>query len=180
MRRWITYIRWIGFLLPLWLPQAWASDSQLSLHLATLQAEAITEERGDEVYLSISKYSNKNPPEEFRVPSKPLNWFFKKMDSIKNINLWEGKISEDETLKLVISVVEQDIPPWDVDDLIGTVQVNIQYAKSDRPQVTWMIPKMDGQPEIDDLGPVQDHGRHYVLRGENSKYDLVLHLHVGR
>lgn len=155
-----------------------AKEHRLVLILDKIKAESLSEDRGDEVYLSVSKYSNKGAPEEVRVPDKPRYWQFRKLDSIKNIVLWQGKIASEESLRFDISVVEQDFPPWDIDDLIGTLRVIIQEEK-DHLKIQWSIPKMDGQPQIDDLGPVREHGHHFVLHGENSKYQAVFLIQEG-
>jgi hypothetical protein len=149
------------------------AEEALQLKLIHLQAEALSEENGDEVYISVTKYSNLNPPEEFRIPSSPDNWFFKRLAEIKNVTLWQGNLIKGEEIKLMISITEQDFPPWDVDDLIGTLQVTLKEVKG-RLVEEWRIPTMDGQPKIEDKGPVADKGRRYILHGDNSRYEAEL------
>ena len=149
------------------------AEETLRLKLIHLQAEALSEENGDEVYLSVTKYSNQGHPEEFRIPSAPNNWFFKRLYEAKNVTLWEGKLAKGEEVKLMISIAEQDFPPWDVDDLIGTVEVTLKQVKG-RLVEEWSIPAMDGQPKIEDKGAVSGKGRRFVLHGDNSRYDVEL------
>lgn len=149
------------------------AEEALQLKLIHLQAEALSEENGDEVYISVTKYSNLNRPEEFRIPSSPDNWFFKRLTEANNVTLWQGSLAKGEEIKLMISIVEQDFPPWGVDDLIGTLQVMLKEVKG-RLVEEWSIPKMDGQPKIEDRGPVSGKGRRYVLHGDNSRYEAEL------
>jgi hypothetical protein len=149
------------------------AEEILQLKLIRLQAEALSEENGDEVYISVTKYSNLNPSEEFRIPSSPDNWFFKRLAEIRNVTLWQGNLAKGEEIKLMISIAEQDFPPWDVDDLIGTLQVTLKEVKGYLVE-EWSIPTMDGQPKIEDKGPVSGKGRCYVLHGDNSRYEAEL------
>jgi hypothetical protein len=149
------------------------AEEALQLKLIHLQAEALSEENGDEVYISVTKYSNLARPEEFRIPSSPNNWFFKRLNEASNVNLWQGTLAKGEEIRLMISIAEQDFPPWDVDDLIGTVQVTLKEVKG-RLIEEWSIPTMDGQPRIEDKGPVSGKGRRYVLHGDNSRYEAEL------
>lgn len=153
--------------------KALQAEEALQLKLIHLQAEALSEENGDEVYISVTKYSNINPPEEFRIPSSPDNWFFKRLGEASNVILWQGNLAKGEEIKLMISIAEQDFPPWDVDDLIGTLQVTLKEVKG-RLVETWSIPTMDGQPKIEDKGPVSGKGRRYILHGDNSRYEAEL------
>jgi len=183
----VKYVRLVtryGLIVGLWLSfivgtsPAWAKELTVVLKLVRMEAEALTEDNGDEIYISLTKYSNQNPPEELRIPSAPANWFFKKLDRLKDVILWEGQVAVGEELKFMLSVAEQDFPPWDVDELIGTVQVNVKNDKG-RLKPKWSIPKMDGQPVIEDLGIVREQGRRYMLHGDNSKYDIQLSLEAG-
>jgi hypothetical protein len=149
------------------------AQEALQLKLIHLKAEALSEENGDEVYISVTKYSNLNRPEEFRIPSSPNNWFFKRLSEASNVTLWQGSLAKGEEIKLMISIAEQDFPPWDVDDLIGTLQVTLKEVKG-RLIEEWNIPTMDGQPKIEDRGPVSGKGRSYVLHGDNSRYDIEM------
>ncbi len=149
------------------------AEEALQLKLVQLQAEALSEENGDEVYISVTKYSNLARPEEFRIPSSPNNWFFKRLSEASNLSLWQGNLAKGEEIRLMISIAEQDFPPWDVDDLIGTVQVTLKEAKGHWIE-EWHIPTMDGQPRIEDKGSVLGKGRRYILHGDNSRYELEL------
>ncbi|MEY3182066.1 MAG: hypothetical protein RLZ35_51 [Pseudomonadota bacterium] len=149
------------------------AEDKLQVKLINMQAEALSEENGDEVYISVTKYSNQGHPEEFRIPSAPKNWFFKRLSEAKNVTLWEGTVATGEEIKLLISIAEQDFPPWDVDDLIGTLQLDLKRVKG-RLVEAWSIPAMDGQPSIEDKGAVSSKGRRYVLHGDNSRYEIEL------
>jgi hypothetical protein len=149
------------------------AEEALQLKLIHLQGEALSEENGDEVYISVTKYSNLSHPEEFRIPSSPNNWFFKRLNEANNVTLWQGNLVQGEEIKLMISIAEQDFPPWDVDDLIGTLQVTLKEVKG-RLVEEWRIPTMDGQPKIEDRGPVSGKGRRFILHGDNSRYEAEL------
>jgi hypothetical protein len=149
------------------------AEEMLQLKLIHLQAEALSEENGDEVYISVTKYSNIGHPEEFRIPSAPENWFFKRLEEVKNVTLWQGRLIKGEEIKLMITIAEQDFPPLDVDDVVGTLRVNLKEEHG-RLVEEWLIPEMDGQPKIEDKGPVSGKGRRYVLHGDNSRYEAEL------
>ena len=83
-------------------------------------------QQGDEIYLSITEFHSSRDARHITVPSQPVHWPSKALPQVKDLRLWGGSLKEGESLELIISVIEQDAAPWNIDDLIGTVKVKLR------------------------------------------------------
>lgn len=127
---------------------------------------------GDEIYVNITEYSSVDKPAMHRVPEYPSHWLSKYIDKVKDVTLWQKAIQDEESVELIISVVESDAPPWDVDDLIGSVKLKV-YIEKGKLEQEWSIPnkaivKTAGEKD------------HFVLTGDGAEYKISLNLKLDK
>jgi hypothetical protein len=123
---------------------------------------------GDQVYVNITEYSSIDKPTMHRIPEYPSHWLSKYIDKVKNVPLWNKPIKDAESVELIISVVESDAPPWDVDDLIGSVKLKV-YIEKGKLEQEWSIPNNAIVKKEGEMG-------HFVLTGDGAEYKISLKL----
>lgn len=145
-----------------------SSKTKFKLEVAMLSANKLSEQGGDEIYISVVEYSNFGKSTYHRVPSYPTYWLSKHLPSVKKVRLWERDFQDGDAAQLIVSVVERDIPPWNVDDLIGSIKINVNQNDGHL-SVEWDPNQYKNEAEVDQLDkdkPV------FVLRGDNSNYKI--------
>lgn len=149
----------------------WANDKILHVTVKLLKIQAMknVEKSGDEVYFSISEYMVKKEPILTRVPIFPLYWKSKDLSMIQDVVLWSGDIKIDHSASVVLTVMEQDLPPFNPDDLIGSVQVKLKNNKG-KIASEWSIPKYRDQPKIEQPDSKVPK---FFMYGDGSKYAVV-------
>jgi hypothetical protein len=146
-----------------------ANSKHVSIKLLKIEAAKTSERSGDEIYFSIISYPNKAEPTIARVPMFPLHWKSKDLKTVTNVMLWEGDLNPGQSTLLVLSLLEQDLPPFNSDDHIGSVQV---ILKNDNGK---LIAKW-GQAHYIDQPKVQQPDikiPKFIMFGNKSKYVTV-------
>jgi hypothetical protein len=87
------------------------------------------EQGGDELYFSVGARTTGHPTEYIRIPQYPDHWLSKRVDSVKNVRLWSGKIADEESVILLIELNEQDAAVLNPDDLLGVMRVRLKNSK---------------------------------------------------
>jgi hypothetical protein len=105
----------------------WAEPQLVTLKLNAIEKFKSTEKRGDELYFHITEYSSLSAPVHRLVPEYPINWLSDYLSDVKNTTLWERSLREGEAVELVLSLTERDVPPWNLDDLVGTIKVKFRH-----------------------------------------------------
>ena len=147
----------------------YAKDLKVNVQLKKIVVEALSEKHGDELYFSVTKYSNKKESTQKRIPMFPTHWLSKNLDTIKNIKLWEDTIQKDEAVQLIISLIEHDSPPWDLDDHIGSVKVTLVNKKG-KLKIDWSIPNLSDQTEVTKL---KKNSPSFILKGDGGRYKVI-------
>ena len=142
-------------------------DQAVAVNLLHLKALQTSERGGDELYMSVTVYPSQGQPSTKQIPQRPLHWLNSHLDKINNLNLWKGKLAVGQSVSLMFSLMEQDAPPWNTDDLIGTVRVHI---KNDAGKIisNWSMPnRIDSPTEVQ-----TQHGaaKLFELNGEGARY----------
>ncbi len=127
---------------------------------------------GDEIYVNITEYSSVDKPAMHRIPEYPSHWLSKYIDKVKDVTLWQKPIQDEESVELIISVVESDAPPWDVDDLIGSVKLKV-YIEKGKLEQEWSIPNKAIVKSEGEKG-------HFVLTGDGAEYKISLKLKLDK
>ncbi len=146
-----------------------ADQDKLNLVVKLESIEKIhsQEERGDELYFSVTEYSSTKSSDHYQVPDFPTHWLSAYLDQVKNVNLWEKELQPDEAIQLIISLVERDVPPWNVDDLIGTVKLKLKW-KNNLLSKEWSIPNQENTARVPDTTNT------FKLTGDEGQYRIVL------
>lgn len=157
------------FLLGLCSGIAMAKDLDARVMLKSIKVINPSEAGGDELYFHITQYSSNGTSQESRVPAYPSHWLSSQAPQLKNVVLWRGNISDKESLRLVITLAEQDLAPFNPDDSLGAVQLNIQNTQGKLKQ-EWVIPVFEEENEVEKLG--RPKSNRYVFKGASSRYDV--------
>lgn len=83
------------------------------------------EKNGNEIYVGISEFNSNGKNRYYTIPQSPVYWPKKSVMQISNFQLWQGKLPAGGATEVIISLIEKDTPPWDLDDLIGIVKVKM-------------------------------------------------------
>ena len=151
-----------------------SKERNVVVKLTHIEAVKTTERSGDELYFSISQYSNKETPHLFRIPMYPLHWLSKELPALKNVKLWEGKIADNQSILLVVSLLGLDLEPFNGDDHIGSVQVKLAN-KQGKVISKWGQPKFVDQPEVQQPNLKIPS---YIMLGDGGKYKVVFKVEV--
>ncbi len=153
---------------------AWAAKS-LTPELIMMHINPIKtlESSGDELYIDIAEYPSSGKASHYRIPKHPLHWPSRHVKKLKEISLWHKTIEPEQAVTLVISLLEQDTPPWNTDDLIGTVRVRIKNVNG-KLEYSWSIPNRADSPISvkSRFGTAQK----FELLGDGGNYELFLRL----
>jgi len=159
----------------IWLP-VWAKNMQ-SLHpainLVAMESQVTSERRGDELYMTVTVYPSQGRPSHYKVPSHPMYWSSEHLDQINNLKLWDGDIKQGEAVTLVLSLIEMDVPPWNTDDLVGTVRVHMRN-NAGRLESSWSMPNRVDDPAV--ASGTNGTVKTFQLTGEGSNYRISLGL----
>jgi len=139
----------------------------VAVNLLHLKALNTSERGGDELYMSVTVYPSQGKSSTKQIPQRPLHWLNKHLEKINNLNLWSGDLAPGQSVSILLSLMEQDAPPWNTDDLIGTVRVHI---KNDNGKLisSWSMPnRIDSPTEV-----YTKHGpaKLFELTGEGARY----------
>lgn len=142
-----------------------------SIQLARLDVVKTSEKSGDELYFSVTVYPNKGRPSHYEVPRHPLHWPSKHLDKLKQAEMWKGTLHNGESASIILSLIERDAPPWNTDDLIGSIRVDVKNSKGHL-EATWGMPNRAESAIIVNTpkGPV----RRFELTGQHSQYFVYL------
>lgn len=145
------------------------ANNHIELKLEGIEKIHAQESHGDELYFSITEYSSSEAARHYQVPDFPTHWLSDYLGSVKNIVLWKRDLNEGESVSLIISLVERDVPPWNVDDLLGSVKLKVKREKN-RLLKEWSIPNQSNTKKL------MDHMNAFVLTGDEGEYHLLLKL----
>ena len=109
------------------------SIKKVSLVLKKITAIKTSEKGNDELFFDVLEFGSNRKPKHFHVPSHPHHWPSFILNKIKDITLWQGALNEAGDVNIIVSLLEKDMPPWSLNDLIGSFKINITI-KDKEPQ----------------------------------------------
>lgn len=115
-----------------------------SLTLDSIQMKRMQEKNGDELYLTVTAYPTKVRPTNIEIPSFPEYWMSKYVNQVKDVPLWDGHIENMDSTTVVVSLVDRDLPPWNIDDVLGTAQV-IFKNNNGHLETIWKTPNLNAK-----------------------------------
>ena len=142
----------------------------VNIELVSLKAKKLSEESGDEVYFTVTEYSNLRQPEHYRIPMYPTHWLSKNLDQVKNLSLWQYDLEEGESVQLILTLIEHDVPPWNVDDHLGSVKLNIKNHQGQL-ETKWGVPDYDDDTESTEIRPMT-----YTFKSPAALYEVEFKL----
>lgn len=145
---------------------AFAKAHNVTVKLTDIEAVKVKEKHGDEIYFSITQYSNRTDPTILRVPMSPMHWSIADLSKVRDVILWQGKVEDDQSVLLILSLLEQDLPPWNSDEHIGSAELKI-LNKQGQISTTWGQPDFKDQPQVKQTGTKDPK---YRMFGNNSEY----------
>ncbi|HXH55432.1 MAG TPA: hypothetical protein VNK03_06815 [Gammaproteobacteria bacterium] len=145
-------------------------DMQVAIKMVGIAVEKAANKDIDNLFFNITQYSNLKKGGEHRIPKYPKHWLSKQLPGLKNVVLWDGKIDRGESLKLILSLMEQDFPPWDLDDAIGAAEV-ILLNQNGHLKIQWGVPNEKNNQEVEMLKRGVPQG--YIFKGTGSRYDVA-------
>lgn len=144
--------------------EVWAaSESDLAVQLQRIEKIKSQEKSGDELYISVTEFPKDGTPKHYQIPSFPTHWLSEHLSSIKDVTLWERSSKGCADNKVVFSLVEEDIPPWNLNDLIGSVVLEMK-CENGKQSHTWTIPN----PSVTE--PVEGVKDAFIFKGDNARY----------
>lgn len=148
----------------------------LSVFLSKIKAHKISERKADEVYVDVLQFSSNKRPKYFRIPHKPHHWPSMILPKLKDVLLWQDQLKEGEKATFIISLLEKDAPPWDIDDLIGAVKLVVKLEKG---KMHYFLGKPDAENiQLKAFNRVQT--QNFDFKGGHGEYEIVLKLQSGR
>lgn len=173
----VVSLCFIVFLLSPWVAVAKTSSVSAMVKLNRIEAEKTTEQGGDEIYFNVTSYSSSGQSTMERTPQAPAHWNSKALDKVKDIILWEGNLDEGEEVKLILSVVEQEFPIWEHDELIGGAQLELKNQKGTLKPL-WVVPQFEEQVDVEMKSLPQDKANAknsavFLLKGAGAVYEVA-------
>lgn len=111
-------------LLLLWVsPLSFANNIAAQLNLISLKGLHASESYGDELYFNVTEFRRDHIVKHYSIPEFPAVWSSKALENIPKLKLWEQELANNERVELLVTLVEHDNPPWDREDILGTVKV---------------------------------------------------------
>ena len=146
---------------------AFAKD--LSIKLDVLEKIHAQEKSGDELYFTVTEFPEHKAPRHYRIPSYPTHWMSDYLKNVKNIILWQRSLATCEKTNVLISLVEADLPPWNVDDLLGSVEFKVTCDQG-KMKTEWAIPNKENTAQI-----MNKEGA-FAFTGDHSEYHTIFTL----
>ena len=138
---------------------------EAKLKLVSLEKKQSQEQSGDELYISITEYSKNHLPRNYQVPAFPSHWLSQYVSSVKEAVLWKKDLQECEEAELLITLVEEDILPWNVDDSLGSLKLKLS-CQNGKMQGQWVI--LDSKT----ASTIPHQKDKFSFTGNNGLYDL--------
>ena len=168
-------IKFAGIILLIASGSVFAKDVKVTVKLDSIEAISVTEKGGDEIYFSVTTYPKNARATYERVPMFPVHWLAKSLENIKGVVLFERSFTEGDGAQVILSLVEQDIPPWNIDDHLGSVKLTFANENG-RLNEKWSIPNYKDETSVKQRSSTS-RTKSYTFMGEGGEYRVSLSLH---
>jgi len=141
-------------------------EKVLSVKLKSLEVIQPEKKGGDELYISVTEFPQGEIPTHYQIPTPPSHWLSKYANGVKDVVLWKKPMQQCEPLNLLISLVEEDHPFWQMEDLLGSIELKVTCVKGKAVE-QWVIPnsKITSGSKND-----------FLFTGKQAKYRLKFKL----
>ncbi|MBS0290373.1 MAG: hypothetical protein JSS07_10130 [Proteobacteria bacterium] len=144
-------------------------QSQMSVKLKSLEVIKTQEKGGDELFISITEFPLGKSSAHYQIPSPPSHWLSKYLNNVKDVVIWKKQSNQCEPLNLLITLVEEDYAPWNLDDSLGSVELKITCVGGKAVE-QWTIPDKDATRVLNG----QDNA--FIFNKDNAQYKAVFQL----
>lgn len=152
------------------IPNALAETAdQVTVQLNSLKKIKQQEKSGDELYISVTEFAKNQKPRFHQIPRFPAHWTSDNLDGIKDVVLWKKAMKTCTPTTVIFSLVEEDLPPWNTDDLVGSVQLQISCTQG-KMKTEWKIPNANRAI------PVSGNKNAFEMTGERAKYLMNMNI----
>lgn len=152
--------------LSLFVTPVWAEADNLTVKLEAIEKIQSQELGGDELYFTITEFPLGKSPSYYQIPGYPTHWLSDHLEKIKDIVLWKKSVRACENIDVVFSLVEKDLPPWNLDDDLGTVELKVR-CENGQVKANWSIPN----PKT--AATILEGGSAFSFTGKNAEYHAV-------
>jgi hypothetical protein len=128
---------------------------------------------GSKFYMTVTAYPSNQKATYQRIPVEPLEWPRKSLDQIRDVSMWRAKLADGEAVTLMISLVEEDVPPWFTDDLVGTISIHMKNEHGKLVEKWSVAGQRDNRQKIENNKHIFE-----LTSDEGCKYQLVFDLNI--
>lgn len=150
-----------------------AQSIESKVMLTSVKQIKKTERHGDELYLSVTSFPTKGKAKHKRFPHHPLFWPGRHIAKVKDVKIWKGKLKKDAGVRLLISLVEQDSPPWDIDDEIGSVDLKL-HNNNGKLEIEWNRPNRSDGKKLTVKSVGEDISINFSGKGQSYEVSLKI------
>jgi hypothetical protein len=109
---------------------------EVSLWLDHLKIEQEAELAGDQLYFYVLKQDIDHHFSDKLTPIFPFSYTKANLVNFKPTILWKEELLADEKVKLSLSLLDREVPPWMEDELLAVINVDFQIV-NDELQASW-------------------------------------------
>lgn len=142
---------------------------QISVSLKRLQQVLQQEKAGDELYISVTEFTENERPKFYQIPRFPAHWTSENIGSIKDVVLWKKAMKTCTPTRVIFSLVEEDLPPWNTNDLVGSMQLEVSCEKG-KMKTSWHI------PNAANTAVIADKNHAFEFTGNRANYRAYLNV----
>ncbi|MBS0288107.1 MAG: hypothetical protein JSR17_12480 [Proteobacteria bacterium] len=161
--RLVLVLKVIVLSLAVYTGQAFSQNEELSIKLKALDVVKTQEKGGDELFISVSEFPAQGKPLHYQIPSYPTHWLSKYLVNVKDVVLWKKQSSTCMPAELLITLVEEDFEPWNMDDAIGSLELKIDCVNGKAVE-KWTIPTQKSGANV------TQQGNTFTFEGDGAKY----------
>jgi hypothetical protein len=134
----------------------------------------------DKIYIQVTEYSNIYKSKEYRVPAYPKYWLQRELSELKSIILWHGAVESLEKKELIISLIEQNLFPLDIDASLGSIKLIMDNRhQGQKMLINWEQAGLKENVNIKKIKnktkPTKPSQVIFEMQGKNSNYLIKLH-----
>lgn len=141
------------------------AEEDFSVKLKSIEKIKAQEKGGDELHVSVTEFPKEGKPSHYQIPNFPSHWLSPYLYNVKNLTLWQKNMKSCTDVKVVFSLVEEDLAPWNTDDLLGAVTLDLKCEQG-KMVSSWSIPNNNITEKV------EKKPGEFVFKGEKAEYNL--------
>lgn len=146
-----------------------AENMHFSVKLKSIEKIQEEEKGGDELHISITEFPKEGRPSHYQIPNFPSHWLSPYLYNIKDLTLWNKNLQSCTDVKVVFSLVEEDFEPLNIDDLLGSVALDLKCEKG-KMISSWSIPDSANTEQVGKKSG------EFKFKGDKTEYRLNFQL----